>query len=231
MNAGGANDRPIITIRRKFNPRTASSTSWRRLIRSAAAVPVWSATSNDLRSSSSSREWSQPASQGKTAMWPEDEIGRSSAGPWSAPRTTACQTGRSSDATRRLLGHGRRAAAPRPRGAHDQIADRENEQDGAGVVHVLEVVPPALPGAPDLAAEHAEGGDPDDRADRREGDEPQVAHPGHARRVRESRAGERDPPRHDDHRSSVALEPAVGDVDALLGDVQVLPLVLDQLAA
>ena len=55
MTAGGANESAIISSERGFSPRTASSTSRRRLIRSAAAVPVWSATSNDLRSSSSSR--------------------------------------------------------------------------------------------------------------------------------------------------------------------------------
>ena len=80
-------------------------------------MPVWSATSNDLRSSSSSRLKSQPASHGTTATCPEEEIGSSSAGPCSAPRTTACQTGRSSDATRRpyatAVGPPRRVRAAR----------------------------------------------------------------------------------------------------------------------
>ena len=74
MNAGGANERPICHTRRRLSPRTASSTSRRRLIRRAAAVPVWSATSNDLRSSSSSRQYCQPASHGTTAICPEEEI-------------------------------------------------------------------------------------------------------------------------------------------------------------
>ena len=166
-------------------------------------------------------------------MWPEDEIGSSSAGPCSAPRTIACQTGRSSDATpgpyATAVGPPRRG----PRGdPHDQIRDRRDEQGGADVVDVLEVVPPALPVASDLALPST----PSALIQMIEPivakiDEPQVAHPGHAGRVRERRARERDAPRHDDHRGAVALEPACARVEALLGDVQLVPVPLDQLFA
>ena len=47
-----------------------------------------SATSTSLRRAPSSRACSQPSSQGSAATWPDEEIGSSSAGPWSSPSAT-----------------------------------------------------------------------------------------------------------------------------------------------
>src|SRR6185312_5586888 len=117
------------------------------------------------------------------ATWPEEEIGRSSAGPCRAPSTRASRRaisgglagtggvacgggdplpastdpGSVGDDIRRRLGLARVAgAAWWAPPAHDQVDDGRHQDDRADVVHVLQVMTPGLPLVPDLAAEQAQ---------------------------------------------------------------------------
>src|SRR5204863_5462929 len=121
----------------------------------AAAVPAWSATSNDLRNSSSSWSYSQPSSQGIALTCPEEEIGSSSAGPWRTPSRSAWRTGRVVWSPPALLAESIHSGA-RARGAnppeHD-VGKHQNKHRDRRVVGVLEVSPPALPVASDPAPE------------------------------------------------------------------------------
>ena len=69
--------------------RSSSAISRRWPIRSAAAAPVWRATSKLLRTSGSIASQSQPSSQGTRTIWAELETGRSSAGPCTMPSAIA----------------------------------------------------------------------------------------------------------------------------------------------
>ena len=65
-----------------------ASTARPRARASGKAVPAWSATAISLRSDPLRRACSQPSSQGTSSTCADDEIGSSSAGPWSSPRAT-----------------------------------------------------------------------------------------------------------------------------------------------
>src|ERR1035438_10128229 len=166
-------------------------------------------------------------------MWPEEEIGSSSAGPCSAPNASACPIvrlpdGSSGDRTsvrngiRSALslrwrrrpadyrrGRARAGVVTAPPRAADQVDDHRHDQHRAGIVHVLQVTTPGLPVAPDLPAEHAQTGDPDDRAERGKRDETPERHLGHSGGVGKGGAYERDQARDDDHRRAIALKPTM----------------------
>ncbi len=78
---GGMNVSACRRSRRPSISRRTSATSCRSAIKSAPAVPACSATSNDLRVSSSSSAYDHPSSAGTSTRWPDDEMGSSSAGP------------------------------------------------------------------------------------------------------------------------------------------------------
>src|SRR4051812_37397761 len=98
-------------------------------------------------------------------MWPELEIGSSSAGPCRTPSATACRTGRpasGSRANRPTLGGrgvgGGLVLGPAP--AEQQIDDADDDQRGDRVVDVVELVLPVVPVVARLLADEAEQQDP-----------------------------------------------------------------------
>src|SRR5579884_799539 len=102
------------------------------------------------------------------ATWAEEETGRSSAGPCRIPSASAWASEgvtRRGPGSRRLLRHridrgGR--ASPNP--PHDQVHDPDDHHRDEEIVHVLEVVAPALPVAAHGPAQEAQARDPGDRS-------------------------------------------------------------------
>ena len=80
---------PSTLAFRRSKVRSSSAITCRCPTSSAAAAPACSATSKVFCSSGSRPSASQPASQGIRVRWAELETGRSSVGPWTAPRTIA----------------------------------------------------------------------------------------------------------------------------------------------
>src|SRR4051794_36814696 len=145
MIAGGTNDPTTSVARRRSKPRAASVTSSRRPTSSAAAVPACSAISNALRSSGSRSGYDQPSSHGTSVVCADEETGISSAGPWSTPSASACESFRLPSGRRRIrrgLGPALAALAPV---AHHEQHDPEDDQRDDRVVDVVQAVLPLLP--------------------------------------------------------------------------------------
>src|SRR5437764_11048837 len=116
-------------------------------------------------------------------MWADDEIGRTSVGPWTAPKASACKSGRvwgertlwpepAAPLLRKIdlagpglggaAGAARRAA--RADASRNQIHEHHNDDGHPYVINVLEVVTPALPAVTDFASNHCQPHHPADRA-------------------------------------------------------------------
>src|SRR5215218_8922699 len=225
--AGGTNE-PITSVaRRRSNPRAASATSSRRPTSSAAAVPACSATSNALRSSGSSSGYDQPSSHGTSVVCADEETGRSSAGPWSTPSASACESFRVPSGRRRIRRGLARALAALAAVAHDQQHDPEDDRRDDHVVDVVEAVLPVLPLPADLLADEREQEDPRQAPEDREDREAPERHLRHAGRERDERADDRQHAREEHGRVAVALEPAVRPREMRRLDVQLAAVLLE----
>src|SRR4051812_23628980 len=219
---GGTNSSACRPSRRASSERTTSATSSRRAIRSASAVPAWSATSNDLRSSSSSSTYDQPRSAGTSTRWPLLEIGRSSAGPCSRPSPTAWPNESA------CLRRGFRTAPPP---AHEPVGDPHHDEGEHHVVDVVQAVLPVGPVVAGLLADEREREHPRDAAEEGEQREAPERHPRDAGRERDEGADDRQHAREEDGGLAVAREPAIGALDVALLHVQLPPVLLEQLDA
>src|SRR3954447_8313808 len=222
ITAGGANDSATSWARRRLTP----GISCRSATSSAAAVPACSATSNALRSSPSSSVYGHPRSQGTSVMCADDETGRSSAGPCSAPSAIEWRRGSGSaggDIGRRLG----LPASPPP--AHDEVDDADDDGGEHRVVDVPEGILPLVPAIAHLVADEREHEHPRDAAEERVEREAPERHPGHAGGQRNEGAHDWQHAAEEDRPAAPALEPAVGAVEARLADVQPFAVLLDQL--
>src|SRR4051794_31769039 len=99
-------------------------------------------------------------------MCPEEETGRSSAGPWSTPRARACR--RSSSVLAAGGIRGRLGLASAAAVADDEVGDPDDDRREDRVVQVVQLVLPVLPVVADLLADEPEREHPGQAAQRRE---------------------------------------------------------------
>src|SRR5205823_5555972 len=99
---------------------------------------------------------------------------------------------------------------------HDQIDDQPEDDRRADIVDVLEVVAPALPVAANLASQYGEAGDPRDRPQGGQRDEPGERHLADTRGVGHGRTDYRDEARDEYRGGTVAVKPAGCHLQPLL---------------